>query len=59
LVCLALVSYWLMFLLIGFLFYPIVWIYGMVDANKKAQRINTQMLSQSSVGLRDQLTEGA
>ena len=53
------VSYGLTFLLIGFISAPIVWIYAMVDANKTANRINAQMVSLGSGGLRDQLTGGA
>jgi TM2 domain-containing membrane protein YozV len=52
------VSYGLTFLLIGFISAPIVWIYAMVDANKTANRINAQMASLGSGGLRDRLTEG-
>ncbi len=59
-ICALTVSYWLVFVLIGFILVPIVWIWAMVDANKAAQRINTQMLaSLGSGGLRDRLTEGA
>lgn len=32
----------LMFLLIGFVTTPILWIWGMVDAYKSAERINNQ-----------------
>jgi TM2 domain-containing membrane protein YozV len=52
------VNLMLMWAFIGFVTYPIVWIYGLLDANKTAQRINAQIV-QSSVGLRDQLTEGS
>ena len=34
----------LMFLIIGFLTYPIVWILGIYDAYKSAERINAKML---------------
>jgi TM2 domain-containing membrane protein YozV len=30
----------LMFILIGFITYPIVWIWGMIDAYKTAEKIN-------------------
>jgi TM2 domain-containing membrane protein YozV len=59
LICIQAVNVMLMWLLIGFVTYPIVWIYGLIDANKTAQRVNAQIASQSSVGLREQLTEGA
>lgn len=32
----------LMFLLIGFITYPLVWIWGMFDAYKTAERINKE-----------------
>ncbi|MDQ0339916.1 TM2 domain-containing membrane protein YozV [Caldalkalibacillus uzonensis] len=32
----------LMFLLIGFITYPIVWIWGIYDAYKSAERINAE-----------------
>lgn len=32
----------LMFVLIGFITTPILWIYGMIDAYKTAERINKQ-----------------
>jgi TM2 domain-containing membrane protein YozV len=49
----------LMFLFIGFVTYPIVWLYGVIDANKSAQRINAQMASLGSGAIRDRLNEGA
>lgn len=33
----------LMFILIGFLTYPIVWIWGMVDAYKTAEKLNARL----------------
>lgn len=33
----------LMFILVGFLTYPIVWIWGMVDAYKTAERFNARL----------------
>lgn len=35
----------LMFLLIGFITYPLVWIWGMYDAYKTAERINKETAS--------------
>lgn len=35
----------LMFLLIGFITYPLVWIWGMYDAYKTAERINRETAS--------------
>lgn len=37
------VSIVLMFVIIGFVTTPILWIWGMVDANKSAQRINVEL----------------
>jgi TM2 domain-containing membrane protein YozV len=55
----AIVSYWLCFILIGFVLAPIVWIYAMVDANKTAKRVNEQMVGQLGGGeFRDRLKEG-
>ena len=39
-VCYA-ISWGLMFLLIGFVTTPALWIFGMYDAYKKAEKINT------------------
>ncbi|MCI0531958.1 MAG: hypothetical protein L0Y74_08435 [candidate division Zixibacteria bacterium] len=39
-IVLQVVNIFLMFLLIGFITYPILWIWGMVDAYKKAERLN-------------------
>ncbi|MBM7837374.1 TM2 domain-containing membrane protein YozV [Alkalihalobacillus xiaoxiensis] len=36
------ISYLLMFVLIGFITTPIIWIWGMVDAYKTAERLNKQ-----------------
>ena len=41
-VCYA-ISWWLMFVLIGFITTPVLWIYGMYDAYKKAEKMNTNM----------------
>ncbi|HON36340.1 MAG TPA: zinc-ribbon domain-containing protein [Methanothrix sp.] len=32
----------LMFVIVGFITFPIVWVYGIWDAHKRAQEINTQ-----------------
>lgn len=37
------VSFLLMFVGIGFITTPILWIWGMVDANNSAQRINAEI----------------
>lgn len=37
------ISILLMWILIGFLLYPIVWIYGMYDAYKTAVKLNSSM----------------
>ena len=37
------INFGLMFLLIGFITFPIVWIYGIYDAYKTAERINAEM----------------
>lgn len=34
------VSWWLMLIVIGFITTPVLWIYGMVDAYKTAERLN-------------------
>jgi TM2 domain-containing membrane protein YozV len=34
------VSWWMMFIIIGFVTTPILWIYGMIDAYRTAERIN-------------------
>lgn len=39
------VSWWLMFLAIGFITTPLIWIWGMVDANTSAKRINRELAS--------------
>ena len=36
----------LMWVLIGFLIYPIIWIWGMVDANTSAKRINQELAAE-------------
>lgn len=40
------ISFALMLIVIGFITTPILWIWGMVDANKSAKRINQQLASQ-------------
>lgn len=37
------ISWWLMFILIGFITTPILWIYGIYDAYKKAESKNITM----------------
>ncbi|MCE9595576.1 MAG: hypothetical protein K8S98_15420 [Planctomycetes bacterium] len=37
------VSWMLMFVLIGFLTTPVLWIWGMVDAYRSAERINAEL----------------
>ena len=41
---LAIISSALMFVLIGFILYPIVWIYSMVDSYNLAKQYNTLLL---------------
>ena len=41
---LAIVSSVLMFVLIGFILYPIVWIYSMIDSYNLAKQYNAQLL---------------
>lgn len=36
----------LMWVLVGFLLYPVVWIWGMVDANSSAKRINLELAAE-------------
>jgi len=36
----------LMWVLIGFLLYPVVWIWGMVDANISAKKINVELAAE-------------
>ena len=38
------ISWWLMFVVIGFITTPILWIYGMVDTYKTAERLNMGQL---------------
>jgi TM2 domain-containing membrane protein YozV len=42
----AAVSAWLMVVGIGFILWPIVWIWGMVDAHSSAKRINAEIAVQ-------------
>ena len=37
------ISWWMMWLVIGFITTPILWIWGMVDAYRTAQRINKDL----------------
>ncbi|MFB5662276.1 hypothetical protein [Alteribacillus sp. HJP-4] len=37
------INAFLFVVLIGFIFYPIVWIYGMIDAYKQAERYNQRI----------------
>jgi len=37
------ISIALMFVIVGFITTPILWIWGMVDANKSAKKINEEM----------------
>jgi TM2 domain-containing membrane protein YozV len=39
----------LMFVLVGFITYPIVWIWGMIDAYKTAEKINRSVKQSSLV----------
>jgi TM2 domain-containing membrane protein YozV len=44
LIIIQVINVMLLFVLIGFLTYPIVWVYGIYDAYKTAEKINAQML---------------
>jgi TM2 domain-containing membrane protein YozV len=37
------ISFLLMFIIIGFITTPILWIWGMIDANNSAKRINQEL----------------
>ncbi|HEY8368474.1 MAG TPA: hypothetical protein VIM86_04090 [Thermodesulfobacteriota bacterium] len=41
-VALAAVFGWLMMVVVGFVLYPILWIYGIYDAYRTAERINAE-----------------
>jgi len=43
------INLFLMFILIGFITYPIVWIWGMVDAHKTAEKMNRSAKQSSLV----------
>ncbi len=43
-----LINIGLMFLVIGFITYPIVWVWGMVDAHRTAERINASSASKQT-----------
>lgn len=36
------ISWWMMWIFIGFITTPILWVWGIVDAYHKAQKINSQ-----------------
>jgi TM2 domain-containing membrane protein YozV len=40
------ISWLLMFVLVGFITTPILWIWGMVDANRSAKRINEKIAAE-------------
>lgn len=40
------ISWLLMFVLVGFITTPILWIWGMVDANRSAKRINAKIAAE-------------
>lgn len=40
------ISWLLMFVLVGFVTTPILWIWGMVDANRSAKRINEKIAAE-------------
>lgn len=40
------ISAGLMWVLIGFLLYPVIWIWGMVDAHSSAKRINLELAAE-------------
>ena len=42
LMCIQVINVLLMLVVIGFITFPIVWVYGIWDANKKAKEINAQ-----------------
>jgi TM2 domain-containing membrane protein YozV len=37
------ISWWMMYIVIGFITTPILWIWGIVDAYRVAQKINAQV----------------
>ena len=41
------ISVALMFVIVGFVTTPILWIWGIVDANKSAKKINEEMTTKS------------
>jgi TM2 domain-containing membrane protein YozV len=41
--CAYAVSWWMMLLVVGFFTTPILWIWGIVDAYRKAQHINARV----------------
>lgn len=45
LICIQLINILLMFLLIGFITWTVVWIYGIYDAYKTAEKINAEIMS--------------
>jgi TM2 domain-containing membrane protein YozV len=42
LICAYVVSWFLLFIVIGFITTPLLWIYGMVDAYRTAERLNQE-----------------
>ena len=40
------ISFVLMFVLVGFITTPILWIWGMIDANKSAKKINEKIAAE-------------
>jgi len=38
-----LISWWMMYIIVGFITTPILWIWGIVDAYRVAQKINAQV----------------
>jgi TM2 domain-containing membrane protein YozV len=45
-IILYVISWLLMFVLIGFITTPILWIWGMIDANRSAKRINEKIAAE-------------
>lgn len=37
------ISWWMMYIIIGFITTPILWVWGIVDAYRVAQKINAQV----------------
>jgi TM2 domain-containing membrane protein YozV len=45
-IILYVISWLLMFVLIGFITTPILWIWGMIDANRSAKKINEKIAAE-------------